>query len=182
MEPVLDRQELRRLFSELADRLQRRGLRANVYVIGGAAMAMLFDDRRVTRDIDAVILHGHGPLTEEVRAIARERGLPSTWLNEQAAAYVSRVADTAQSIVFDHPNLSVAVASTEHLFAMKLIAARASDAADIAQLATNLGVDDVASAERILQTVFPDRSLTDRARLLLEDVLSLRDRSKPSSD
>lgn len=135
-------------------------------------MAMLFDDRRVTRDIDGVILHGHGPLTEEVRAIAREQGLPTTWMNEQAAVYVARSTDRGQSIVFDHPSLTVAAASVEHLLAMKLVAARASDAADIARLVHHIGVVDVATAEQLLHNVFPDNVLTDRARLLLEDVLA----------
>lgn len=172
MEQLFDRTAIRGLFEELAIRLQRRGVRANIYVFGGAAMAMLFDDRRVTRDIDGVILHGHGPLTEEVRDIARERGLPTKWMNEQAATYVARSTDQRQSIVFDHPSLTVAAASVEHLLAMKLIAARASDAADIARLVRHMGVADVATAEQVLHTVFPDKVLTDRARLLLEDVLA----------
>jgi Nucleotidyltransferase of unknown function (DUF6036) len=131
---LLDRAELRKLLSELAERLSRRGVRANIYLIGGAAMAMLFDDSRATRDIDAVVLSSHGPLIDEVRAIAKLHRLPSTWLNEQASAYVSDVDDAQRTVVFDHPSLSVAAASAEHLLAMKVIAARASDVRDLRTL------------------------------------------------
>ncbi len=122
---LLDREALLELLGALADRLRARGVRASVYVIGGAAISLVFDARRATRDIDSVVLEGHGPLMEEVQRLGRERGLPGSWLNEQAAMYVSRCRDDNKAVVFDHPNLVVAAASPEHLLAMKLQAARA---------------------------------------------------------
>jgi Nucleotidyltransferase of unknown function (DUF6036) len=169
---MLDRAALHELLSELAGRLDRRGLRANLYIIGGAAMAMLFDDRRATRDIDSVVLSGHGPLIEEVRAMARIHDLPSTWLNEQASVYVSAAEDPNQSTVFDHAALSVAAASAEHLLAMKVSAGRASDVGDIKALLSILRIDSVAQVEAVLADVFPDSALSDRARLIVEDILA----------
>jgi hypothetical protein len=169
---LLDQSALRALMLELADRLGRRGVRANVYVIDGAAMAMQFDERRATRDIDAVVLSGHGPLIEEVRALARLHDLPTTWLNEQAASYVARVADTGSSIVFDHPNLSVAAASAEHLLAMKMLAARASDVPDLRLLLSELGITSMDEVESILSSVFPGTTMSDRGRLMIEDLLA----------
>ena len=168
---LLDRAALHALLVELAERLARRGARANIYVIGGAAMAMQFDERRATRDIDSVVLSGHGPLTDEVRAMARLHDLPTTWLNEHAASYVAKVADAGSSIVFDHPNLSIAAASAEHLLAMKLLAARASDAPDL-RLLSVLGVASMAEVETILERVFPDTTMSDRGRLMIEDLLA----------
>lgn len=159
------------LFRELGDRLRKRGVRANVYVVGGAAIALLYDSRRVTRDIDSVILDGHGPLTDAVRAIARERDLPSSWLNELASMYVSLRPDSGQARVFDHPNLVVAAASPEHLLAMKLGAARASDTADIRLLIGVLDLKDVEQAAALLDEVFPGSELRPKARLIVEDIL-----------
>ncbi len=132
---------------------------------------MQFDERRATRDIDSVVLEGHGPLMVEVVAMARQHGLPTTWLNDQATMYVSSTSDPGRRLVFDHPNLSVAAASAEHPLAMKLEAARGSDAQDIALLVRSLGLATVADAEAVLTEVFPGAGLRDRARLLLEDVL-----------
>ena len=87
---LLDRDALLEPLDALAERLKERGVRASVYVIGGAAISLVFDARRATRDIDSVVLEGHGPLVEEVQRLGRERGLPGSWLNEQAATYVSR--------------------------------------------------------------------------------------------
>ena len=98
--------------------------------------------------------------------------LPTTWLNEQAASYVAKVADTGSSIVFDHPNLSIAAASAEHLLAMKLLAARASDAPDLRLLLSVLGVASMAEVETILERVFPGTTMSDRGRLMIEDLLA----------
>jgi hypothetical protein len=58
-EPLLDRARIRDLFTRLGERLQRRGVVGDVYVIGGAAIALAYDARRATRDIDAVVLLTH---------------------------------------------------------------------------------------------------------------------------
>lgn len=175
---LLDRDALLELLGVLAARLKVRGARASVYVIGGAAISLVFDARRATRDIDSVVLEGHGPLMEEVQRLGRERGLPGSWLNEQAAMYVSRQRDDHKAVVFDHANLVVAAASPEHLLAMKLQAARASDAADIRLLLSVLGIDNIPGAAGVLENVFPGTTMSNRARLLVEDILG----STPSAD
>src|SRR5215469_16280815 len=59
--PLLDRDAINEAFRRLGERLARRGLIADVYVFGGAAMALAYDARRATRDIDAVFEpHGAG--------------------------------------------------------------------------------------------------------------------------
>ncbi len=85
--------------------------------------------------------------------------------------YVSTVTDDGRATVFDHRALTVAAASPRHLLAMKLLAARASDADDIGLLLEVLGIGDVDAAVAIVQEVFPGTSLTDRGLLLLEDLL-----------
>jgi hypothetical protein len=57
--PLLDRNLIGRVLARLAERLDRRGVTGDLYVFGGAAMALAFDARRATRDIDALFVpHG----------------------------------------------------------------------------------------------------------------------------
>jgi len=168
-DPLLDRDSIAEAFRRLGDRLARRGLVADVYVFGGAAMALAYDARRATRDIDAVF-EPHGVVLEEARAVADELGLPRWWLNEQASSYVAVGGDPAAPRVFDHPGLRVSAASPEHLLAMKVLAARRRDAEDIRFLVKHL---QFATAEEVLALcaeVFPDEGVPPRARLVLEDV------------
>jgi hypothetical protein len=125
-EVLLGRQELERAFTALGERLSRRGVVADVFVVGGAAMALAYDATRVTRDVDARFVP-HGIVLEEARRVADDLGLPPWWLNEQATAYISGKDDPGKRRVFDHPGLRVMAASPEHVFAMKALAARTRD-------------------------------------------------------
>jgi Nucleotidyltransferase of unknown function (DUF6036) len=53
---LFGRAEMERAFTALGERLQRRGVVADVFVVGGAAMALAYDAKRVTRDIDATFV------------------------------------------------------------------------------------------------------------------------------
>lgn len=79
VDPLLDRAAIEDAFRRLGDRLARRGVVADLYVFGGAAMALAYDARRATRDIDAVF-QPHGIVLEEAGAVAKDLGLPRWWL------------------------------------------------------------------------------------------------------
>jgi len=168
-DPLLDRKAIERAFRKLGDRLARRGLVADIYVFGGAAMALAYDARRATRDIDAVF-EPHGVVLEEAWAVAGELGLPRWWLNEQASAYVAPGGDPDAPRVFDYPGLRVSTASPEHLLAMKVLAARRRDADDIRFLIKHLDLGSVQQVLALCADVFPDEEVPARSRLVLEDV------------
>ena len=63
---LLDRAQLERAFTARGDRLVRRGMVADVFIVGGAAMALAYDATRVTRDVDSLFVP-HGVVLEEAR-------------------------------------------------------------------------------------------------------------------
>lgn len=150
--------------------MSQRGLVADVYVIGGAALAMAYDARRVTRDIDA-LFQPHGAVLEEAWKVAEELGLPRWWLNDQASVYIARGGDAQAARVFEHPGLRVSAASAEHLLAMKVLAARRRDVQDIRFLVDRLGLTTVDQVLEVCAEVFPEEPVPDRARLVLEDAM-----------
>jgi predicted nucleotidyltransferase len=172
-DPLLDRRVIEDAFQRLGERLARRGVVADLYVFGGAAMALAYDARRTTRDIDA-IFQPHGVVVEEARSVAAELGLPQWWLNEQASVYVAHGQDVAAPRVFNHPGLRVSAASPEHLLAMKALAARRRDADDIKFLIDHLRLSGPDEVLAVCADVFPDEEVPPRARLVLEDVFSDR--------
>lgn len=50
----MDRTEIVAALTALAEALEARGLTGEMYVVGGAAIALPYDWRRATRNIDAV--------------------------------------------------------------------------------------------------------------------------------
>ena len=75
---ALSRTELTEALREPSAELRLRGVKAQLYVVGGAAMALDFDALRTTHDIDARIVDGHGAVMEAVCRIARKRGRPGS--------------------------------------------------------------------------------------------------------
>lgn len=168
---LLDRQLLERAFGLLADKLRGRGVVGELHVFGGAAMMLAFDARAATRDVDA-LFEPDGPMLDAAREVAAELGLPRSWLNNQASSYVSGRAGRGTP-VYDHPNLRVMTTPAEHPLAMKVRAARAArDADDIRLLLQILELDTVEQVTEVVVRYFPDESLNDRSRLLLEDLLA----------
>jgi hypothetical protein len=151
--------------------MHRKGLIADVYVFGGAAMVIAYDARPATRDIDAVFK----PDTEVLEAaheVARERQWPRSWLNNQATVYLSQLPDRGQRVILEAPGIRCMAASPEHLLAMKVMAARQTqDVSDIRFLMELLGLRTFADVQRTVADVFPTSPIGDRARLLIEDIL-----------
>jgi predicted nucleotidyltransferase len=166
---LLGRSELEQAFAALGDRLVRRGVVADLFVVGGAAMALAYDANRVTRDVDATFVP-HGVVIDEARNVADAMGLPPWWLNEQASAYVSTQQDPGRREVFDHPGIRVMAASAEHVFAMKAFAARSRDEDDLRTLSKIIGIASIGAALELCEHFFPGEPLPPRSRAMLEDL------------
>lgn len=135
-------------------------------------MALSYDSDKLTRDIDAAIIEGHDPVMEAVQEMARFRGWPTTWLNEQATPYMPVAPDHHAQVVLDHPALKVLVASPLHMLAMKVRAARSSDIHDVWRLLNSTGLSTVEEVESVVESVFPDEALGKRQRRWLEDLVA----------
>jgi hypothetical protein len=159
--------EILELLTELGQRLSAKGVRASLYIVGGAAIAIELDTRRVTADVDAVF-HPEATVAAEAAAMADERGLPRQWLNQSAAAWVPGASSDTGAVLLDVPGLSVAVASPLHLLAMKMAAFRPTDRADLELLFRELDITTPERAADAVAAVYGDHhGLPDRAELLL---------------
>ena len=168
---LLGRAELERAFTALGERLARRGVVADVFVVGGAAMALAYDATRVTRDVDARFVP-HGIVLDEARHVAQDLGLPPWWLNEQATAYISGKDDPGKRRVFDHPGLRVMAASPEHVFAMKALAARTRDIDDLRLLASMIGIETADAALQICADFYPGEPTPPTTDAVLRELFS----------
>ena len=135
-------------------------------------MSLAFDRSRTTHDVDARIDGGHGALVDAVREVAHERGLPESWLNEQATTSIPRPPDTRAKTVYESEYLTITGASAEHILAMKLEAGRATDVDDVATLVSRLGITSPQEALVIHERLFPDSKRSGRAEQILNAVLA----------
>ena len=166
---MLDRKGALAALEELARVLASKGIEGRLFVVGGAAMALAFDARRMTRDIDAVF----EPKSEIYRAaaeVAATLDLPDDWLNDAVKGFVPGTDPDAVPI-FARPGLAVSAASAQFLLAMKLRASRPEqDVDDITFLAALLGLNTAEEVLRVATDRYSVDELPPRARFLIEEL------------
>jgi Nucleotidyltransferase of unknown function (DUF6036) len=72
------RDDITVLLDDLNGELRRRGARADLFLVGGAAIAVAYDSGRSTRDLDAVFLPTQ-VVRQAAQSVAERRGLVSDW-------------------------------------------------------------------------------------------------------
>lgn len=164
----MDREQIVGALTALAAELEQRGVTAEMYVVGGAAIALAFDERRATRDIDAVF-EPKDVVYEAAAAVAQKRGLPAGWLNDAVKGFLAGE-DPKATPVLDLPGLRCLTASAETLLALKVLAHRVGeDEDDLRLLARELGLDRADQILAVAERTYGDR-LDPAARFFVEEL------------
>jgi hypothetical protein len=175
---LLDRDGIELALRALDEELGHQAVQAELFVVGGAAMALAYDARRATVDVDAVFV----PAAEVRLAAARvaERlDLEPDWLNDGAKAFMPGT-DVDQIGVFEGTNLSVAVASPRYLLAMKLLASRIDrDQGDIRVLFDLCGFTTAEEGLQLLEATYPSHVILPRVQFFLQEMYPDRGREGP---
>ncbi len=170
--PLLDGDQIRELLTQLGARLADRGLSARLFLVGGGALALAYNARRATRDLDAVF-EPKAEVYAEARRMAEERGLPDDWLNDGVKGLLPDRSEIEVGSHFESPGISVEVASAEYLFAMKASAARDEvDADDLRFLADHLGLTSAREAIELVERFYSPHRLKPVSQYLIEDVFA----------
>ena len=165
---LLDRPTIVHAFGRLDAQLAARGVRAELFLVGGAVMCVVHQARPSTKDVDGWFTEPQ-VVRAAARVVAGELGLPEDWLNDAAKGFVPPNAGYERWQAL--PNLTISHVDTETLLAMKCAASRTdADAEDIRTLAGLLGLSSSAKILDIVTRYFPEERLPVRARLLLEEM------------
>jgi Nucleotidyltransferase of unknown function (DUF6036) len=169
-----DRDKIFELLTELGRRLSAKGVAGRLYVVGGAAMALEFDTRRTTRDINAV-LHPPTTIADEAASMATDLGLPQGWLSASAQAFIPLPDEDPVSL--DVEGLQVALSSPANVLAMKMAAGRPQDITDLVVLFRHLKIRSPEQAVNLAERMYGGGSVVlseprESLLLLAESVLA----------
>ncbi|MGA8363336.1 MAG: DUF6036 family nucleotidyltransferase [Solirubrobacteraceae bacterium] len=157
----------------LGDELTRRGVRGQIFVVGGAAMALAYSTRRVTKDIDAVF-EPKSAIYEAAATVADDLELPEDWLNDAAKGYMPGNDESPRPIADIH-GIEVTTASPRYLLAMKLMAMRfGEDDEDIEILLRECGLRSAQEAVDLLKHMYPLQEPPVKTRFYLEELFDTR--------
>jgi hypothetical protein len=154
----------------LGEELTREGVRGEIFIVGGAAMALAYSTRRVTKDIDAVF-EPKSSIYEAAAKVAEDLGLPEDWLNDAVKSFMPGPDENPRTVPEVH-GIEVTTASPRYLLAMKLMAMRfGEDDGDIEILLGECGVRGADEAMELLRQVYPIQEPPPKTRFFLEELL-----------
>lgn len=139
-------------------------------------MAVAYNERRLTKDVDA-IFEPKATIYQTARRMAAELGLNPDWLNDAAKLYLPGQ-DDRPVVVLERPGVVVRVASPPYLFALKALASRVSrDEDDLRVLWARCGFQTVDQALDLVAGYFPSSRLLPKVEFLLREMFepSVRD-------
>ena len=154
----------------LGDELTQEGVRGQLFIVGGAAIALAYSTRRVTKDIDAVF-EPKSAIYRAAAKVAEDRGLPEDWLNYAVKGYMPGEDSHARPLP-EIRGIEITTASPRYLLAMKLLAMRfGEDDEDIELLLRECDLHTPEEALELLAHMYPSREPPLKTRLFLEEVL-----------
>ena len=160
----------------LGEELAREGVRAQIFIVGGAAMALAYSTRRVTKDIDAVFEPKQRVYTAAAK-VAEELGLPEDWLNDAVKGFIPGPDDAPRPVPAIE-GIDVTTASPRYPLAMKLMAMRfGEDDEDIRILLRECDLHSAEEALALLERLYPLQEPSPKTRFFLAELFG----SMPSS-
>lgn len=167
---TLSREDIVELLTDVGARLDAGGIRGELFVVGGAAMALAYNTRRLTADVDGVF-EPKSEIYEAARAVAEDHEhLPADWLNDAVKGLLPG-SDPDARILLEVPGLTVSVPSPRYLLALKVQAARIDrDADDIAVLAQQCGATTAEGILDIAADVIGANRLQPKAQFLIQQL------------
>ena len=166
--PDLTRAGIVAALTALGSRLEDAGVHAEIFIVGGAAMALAYSDRRLTRDIDAAF-EPKSVIYDAAARVAADLGLPADWLNDGAKGFMPG-ADPGARVLAEVPGIAVSVASPEYLLAMKLMAMRIpEDEDDIDVLLGMCGITTAEQGVALVERMYPAGQALPKTRFFLEE-------------
>lgn len=169
---MLSATRIRELFGLLDELLSEEHVIGEVYVIGGAVMALAFAARPATNDVDAVFVPKE-TVRRLARKVGRDAGVEEDWLNDAAKGFLVDAGEFSPWLELTH--LRVFMPLPEYLLAMKCVAFRLGpefrDEDDVRYLLRYLNIERAEQALAIVEKYFPADQIPPKTRFALQEIL-----------
>ena len=167
----LTREQITALLHELSGELAARGVQGQLFLVGGAAIALAYDTRRMTGDLDGVFQPKQVVYDAAKRVAARHPDLPEDWLNDAVMGLLPPGAPRTGEVVIDEPGLRVCTPPAEYLLALKVQAARVGrDQDDIRFLAHLVGARTADDVLTIAEHIIGADTLLPKAQFMVQEM------------
>jgi hypothetical protein len=162
------KEEIRQYLGELNEELRSMDVKGEICLYGGAVMALVYDARPDTKDVDA-IFQPTQKIREAAARVGRAHGLKPDWLNDAVKGFL---VPHPQRILLDLSNLKVFVPEPDYLLAMKAMSARANtmDASDVVFLIDLLKMKSVNEVLNLIEKYYPREQIKPATQFFIEEL------------
>lgn len=166
----MTKDEILSALKALNEGLRKEDAKAELCLVGGAVMCLVFDARQQTKDVDA-IFHPKAKVYEIAKRVAEDRDLPEDWLNDSAKGYVNRKLESVEVLNFSH--LKIFAPSAKYMLAMKCLAARigTNDEADIEFLIRHLKLREAHEVMSIVGAFYDIKLIQPKTQYMIEEII-----------
>lgn len=177
---LLKKADILRGLAKIDAKARAANLLIDLAIYGGAALAIAFDLRHSTRDVDAVVRGSPDFLRQAAVEIADEEGWPSDWLNDGVKGFLSSKEQMSLMENFEGSaagGLRVHLPTPEYIFAMKCMSMRpegldgAHDIADIEALAGIAAINTVEDALALVEAFYPASRIPPKVKFGVEEIM-----------
>lgn len=174
---MLNREIIRQALVRLGEKASANGIELTICVYGGSAMLLAYDNREISRDVDATI-HPTEAGLRLAREVGDELGLHRDWLNDDVKAFIAeREEKRTLPDLKEIPGVKIQVATAAYLLAMKALACREPlpghnvDADDLRFLVRKMQIRSVAEVEECVRRFYDDRCLPERNQAVVRRII-----------
>jgi len=160
--------EIEHYLQLLGEELQRRNVTGEIVMAGGAVMLLVIHNRETTKDIDAYFATNAQEIRDAARVIAQREHLPDDWLNDGFKGFIYTSPPT--TLWFEYPGLRVYYANPDYVLAMKAVAGRPEDIADIQALAAYLHLSQAQDILAIVTRYVPPQYIKPHSQYLIQSL------------
>ena len=182
MSQSLSRDDIIRGLKELATDLNSRGITAEIFIIGGAALVLRYFDRRLTSDVDLRAMN-FDIIQPSAEVVADNNGWDLDWINNAATQFVPTLGKyVTWETLYENQGVSFKVTTPEVMLVMKLAASRTGrDDQDIANLLAITGLTTLQELEELFEEYFPGDVLPQKALRMINSLLNTGLPDKPTA-
>lgn len=168
IEDVLTKQEIEKYLGEINKKLSVLNEKGEIIICGGASMALVYNARDSTHDIDAYF-KPQTTIRQIISEISQENNLHEDWMNDGAKGFMTE--QMQHTVIREYSNLTVRSIDAESLLAMKLVSARinyANDKADALKLIQHLQVQSKEELFVMVEKYAPSANRLPKAQYFIE--------------
>jgi len=178
---LLSGDDIELLLNEIGVHVASAGKIAELAIFGGSAIAIMFDFRNATRDVDYIPISGDMTcLADAISAISKKHALTADWFNDAVEVFASGTPAYCLhgEYPIGNPGIRVFIASPEYILAMKIYSMRSSfssnDVKDIWHLIDEIGIKSCDDAIEIATKFYPDKDVPERNRMIVMDLFEAK--------